>query len=405
MYFRLKVTNKYFKVYPARLIIFALSIFLAFSCVFLTYKLISKPRFPICEIIDGQISEKKAFYLELQDYNISQEAVYELTEALKPILDFGKLKVSDKFRIYLRKDGVIHKFIYTKGAFDQYFAVRDKDGKYSVFKPSIYLEKMVVSKDFKLKSSLFKAMTDGGEKPSLVMDYVNIFSWDIDFYTFPQVGDEIKIVFEKYESEGEFVRYGNILAAQYITKSKTFSAFLFEHEKGKYGHFDLAGKPVEKQFLKSPLKFTGRITSYFSRSRFHPVVKRNMAHYGVDFAAYYGAPIVAAAAGKVSFTGWKGAYGYAVIVKHNNGFETLYGHCSKILTRLGTYVNQGQTIASVGSTGWSTGPHVHYGMYLRGKPINPLTITNKPKGKPLGGKKLKEFKALKDRRLKELERL
>ncbi|MBU0687217.1 MAG: M23 family metallopeptidase [Candidatus Margulisbacteria bacterium] len=404
-HFHLKVSDRQLKIYPARLALFTVTIMAILFCFTVIVRGCIIAGQPQYEIIEGTITSGKPFYISLQEGGISHESILELTESLKGILDFGNLRLNETFKIYRRKDGVIHKFIYIKGPFDQYYSVRDKGGELSTFKPAIYLKKKVYAKEFTLKSSLFETMLAGGEKPALIMEYVNIFSWDIDFFTFPRAGDKIKIIFEKYEQDGEFVKYGKILAAQYITSSKTFSGIYYEPEKGKYGYYDLDGKPVEKQFLKSPLKFTGRITSYFSYSRFHPVVKRNMAHYGVDFASYYGAPIVAAASGKVTFTGWKGAYGYAVMIRHANGYKTLYGHCSKMLTYAGAYVNQGQTIALVGSTGWSTGPHVHYGMYINDVPLNPLTITNKPKGKPLQGQKLAYYNVIKNKYLKELEAL
>ena len=144
-------------------------------------------------------------------------------------------------------------------------------------------------------------------------------------------------------------------------------------------------------FLKSPLKFTGRITSYFGYRR-DPFTSRHSGHSGVDFAAYYGAPIVAASNGTVTFTGWQGAYGRLVIVRHSNGYYTRYGHCSKILVRRGQAVSQGQTIALVGSTGRSTGPHVHYEIRQNQRAFNPLRF-NQPKRKPLKGNDLKDFKA------------
>lgn len=405
-HFHLRLPKKLLKIYPGRLAIFSLTIVaLLFSAVALYKGFTQRFLLPKYEVYEGKIIKDKPFYISLQEAGVSHEAILELTDSLKGILDFGKLQLNENFKIYLSDDKTIHKFIYVKDTFDQYFSVRDDKGKLHAFKPTIYIDKKTYTKEFTLKTSLFEAMLEGGEQPSLIMEYVNIFAWDIDFYTFPRTGDKIKIVFEKYEKDGEFVKYGKISAAQYITSSKTFSAFYFESKKGKYGYYDIDGKPTEKQFLKSPLKFTGRITSGFSYSRFHPIVKRNMAHYGVDFASYYGAPIIATASGKVTYTGWKGAYGYAVIVRHTNGYKTLYGHCSKILTYAGAYVNQGQTIASVGSTGWSTGPHVHYGMYINGVPTNPLTITNKPKGKPLSGSKLKEFNSIKTSFLSQLNNI
>ena len=244
-------------------------------------------------------------------------------------------------------------------------------------------------KEFTIKSSLFAAMKDEKEEDALVFLFVDIFAWDIDFFSYPRVGDKIKIYFEKYYHEGKFVKYGRILAAQYKGRN-TFDAVYFVPPGKRGGYFALDGKPAEKMFLKSPLKFTGRITSYFG-GRTDPFTSRHGRHNGVDFAAYYGAPIVATSTGNVSFAGWRGAYGKLITVRHSNGYTTYYGHCSKLYVRPGQAVSQGQVIAGVGSTGRSTGPHVHYEIRSRGAAMNPLRF-NAPARKPLRGNELNAFK-------------
>lgn len=334
---------------------------------------------------------------------LSRKAAHELTYSIEKVLDLRKLRAGENYKIFLDKNNVVQKFIYHQSPYDLYYAVRTPKG-ISCFKEEVNLTKKAYSKTFALKSSLFQAVLDKKEKEPLVFDIVDIFSFDIDFNTFPRQGDKIKVLFEKYEHKNKFAKYGKIIAAQYISDNKTFSGLLFEFRPRKWGYYDLNGKPTEKQFLKTPLKFTGRITSLFTSRRFHPVIHRVTTHYGVDFAAYYGAPIVATASGRVIFSGWKGAYGKAVIIRHANSFQSLYGHCSRILTRAGANVEQGQVIAQVGSTGWSTGPHVHYGIEIKGAPINPLNLNNQPKEKPLSGKTLAKYQKVKNKILALLNR-
>jgi len=233
-------------------------------------------------------------------------------------------------------------------------------------------------------------MLKEGEKDALVFKFVDVFAWDIDFYSYPRVGDKIKIYFEKYYKDGKFVKYGRILAAQYDGRD-TFNAVYFKPKNNYAGYYALDGKPAEKMFLKSPLKFTGRITSYFGWRR-DPYTSRHSRHRGVDFAAYYGAPIVATSDGTISFAGWNGPYGKLLIVRHANGYSTYYGHCSKLLVGPGQKVRQGQVIAKVGSTGRSTGPHCHYEIRSRNQAFNPLRF-NQPKRKALAGQDLANFKS------------
>ncbi len=231
------------------------------------------------------------------------------------------------------------------------------------------------------------AINNQDEEDSLVFSIVDIFAWDVDFNLDPRVGDVIKIYYEKYYlPKGRFVKYGRILAAQY-KGTKTYKAVYSSPQKG---YFSMDGNPVAKMFLKSPLKFTGRITSYFGGRR-DPFTSRHGSHRGVDFAAYYGAPIVATSKGSVTFAGWRGAYGRMVEVRHTNGYKTRYGHCTKIYVRPGQRVSQGEVIAGVGSTGRSTGPHCHYEVRINNAVLNPLRF-NQPKKKALKGDELNRFK-------------
>jgi murein DD-endopeptidase MepM/ murein hydrolase activator NlpD len=340
---------------------------------------------------EGQIKSGQVLFTSLLEQGISREAASEIVGAIGKVLDLTKLRVSDKYTIYRDDQDQIVKFIYEKSPVELFFVVRDEESqKLNAFIPSVFLKKVLAAKEFTIETSLFDAVRKQKEKDTLLFEIVDIFAWDIDFFLYPRAGDTIKVYFEKYFDEGKrFVRYGRILAAQYKGR-ETFDGVYFEPKNNQNGYYTLEGKPCEKMFLKSPLKFTGRITSYFG-SRRDPFTSRHGRHRGVDFAAYYGAPIVATAGGIVSYAGWRGAYGRLVNIRHSNGYTTYYGHCSRILVRPGKKVAQGEVIASVGSTGRSTGPHVHYEIRSRGANLNPLRF-NQPKRKPLKGKDLEAFK-------------
>ncbi len=202
---------------------------------------------------------------------------------------------------------------------------------------------------------------------SVFVEVANIFAWDIDFSTETHRGDTLKIL---------YTDAGNVYYAEYV--GRAVGKKVAVRFRGEY--YDDKGNTLRRMFLRSPLK------SYFITSgfgiRFHPILKKYRAHHGVDYAAPYGFPVYSVADGRVVYAGWMGGYGKVVIVKHGNGFETRYAHLSKILVGRGYHVMQGQTVGLVGSTGLSTGPHLHFEVRKNGEIINPLTIKSKPQ-KPL----------------------
>jgi murein DD-endopeptidase MepM/ murein hydrolase activator NlpD len=258
---------------------------------------------------------------------------------------------------------------------------------------------------FTIESSLYQAVAESDEKQQVAALIAEVFAWDIDFYLYPRKGDRIAVIYERCYKDGQFVKYGRVLAARYVGRQKTFSAFFFND--GQFdGYYDENGQPLKKMFLRTPVKF-GKMTSNYSIRRFHPVSKRYKAHTGIDYGAPTGTSIFATANGRVMFAGWKSGYGQLMIVKHPNGYQTYYGHCSRLLKKPGQLVEQGQLIAQVGQTGVATGPHVHYEVRVNGKPIDPNTV-KKSRGKALGSDLLAKFKTeveeqvlLVDRLLKE----
>jgi murein DD-endopeptidase MepM/ murein hydrolase activator NlpD len=224
-----------------------------------------------------------------------------------------------------------------------------------------------------ITNNLYEDATKAGCSPQLILNFADVFAWDIDFFSDLRKNDRFRIVFEELYKDGKCVRHGKIIAAQFINRENPFQAFYFECGNGEAGYYDEAGKSVARVFLKSPLRYS-RISSRFSRSRFHPILRIRRPHSGVDYAAPRGTPVEATCNGKAIFVGWKGGYGKCVIVKHNHTFTTYYGHLSRFARgmRKGKIVKQGQVIGYVGSTGLSTGPHLDYRLKKRGHFIDPL---------------------------------
>jgi murein DD-endopeptidase MepM/ murein hydrolase activator NlpD len=230
-----------------------------------------------------------------------------------------------------------------------------------------------------VESSLFGAVATAGGHPELAVELSQVFQWDIDFFRDLRGGDRFVAVVDQQNVEGEFFDYGTMFAARFVNRGRTLDAVVYRDGKGKLGYYDLEGRPLQKQFLRSPLKFS-RVTSRFSLSRFHPVLKRRMPHYGVDYGAPAGTPVHVTAAGTVSFAGRSKGAGRMVRVRHPNGYETNYLHLSRYGKgiRSGVRVSQGQVIGFVGSSGWSTGPHLDYRVKQNGRWVNPLAITSPP---------------------------
>ena len=267
---------------------------------------------------------------------------------------------------------------------------RDGEG----FKASLAaaaLEKRVEMRSGEIRSSLFAA-TDVAQIPdSVASQIVDMFSTSIDFATDLRRGDRFNVVYETFWQDGEYVRPGRILAAEFRNAGSTYQTVWFEEPGKPGGYFGFDGKSLKKAFLKSPLEFS-RVSSGFSM-RVHPISGKWRAHKGVDFAAAVGTPIRASGDGVVEFAGSQNGYGNVVVLKHWSNYSTAYAHMSRFASNLrqGQKVNQGDVIGYVGMTGWSTGPHLHYEFRVNNEPRDPLSV-DLPNVPPLAGAELQRFR-------------
>ena len=254
--------------------------------------------------------------------------------------------------------------------------------------PEIYIEHA----RGKIDSSLFLAGAQAGLPDNLIMELANIYGNVIDFVYEIREGDTFIVTFEKRYLDGEFIEYGNILAAEFVNNKESFIAVRYIDTEGDTGYYDAAGVSLRKAFLRAPLNFK-RISSNFKLARKHPVLGLMRAHKGTDYAAPTGTPIYAAGDGKIIHRGRNGGYGNLVVVRHGNGIETRYAHLSKYgRYHVGSKVKQGQIIGYVGSTGLATGPHLHYEFVVNGSHRNPRTILDKlPKAKTLAKTEMDRF--------------
>lgn len=242
-----------------------------------------------------------------------------------------------------------------------------------------------------INDSLFVDGQAAGLTDSQIMELAGIFGWDIDFALELRQGDRFSLVYEEHYLDGEKFRNGPILAAEFINRGNSYRAVRFEDADGVASYYDTDGSSKRRAFIRTPVKFA-RVSSGFSKNRWHPVLKKWRSHKGTDYAAPSGTPIKATGTGKVIFRGWKGGYGKVVIIQHGGKYTTLYGHMSRFASKVsnGSRVKQGQTIGYVGQTGLASGPHLHYEFRVNGVHRNPLTV-KLPRSTPLPKAQLAQF--------------
>jgi murein DD-endopeptidase MepM/ murein hydrolase activator NlpD len=257
----------------------------------------------------------------------------------------------------------------------EYLRVAIADDEISAEQISKDVERQVGSAAGMIESSLFLDGQKAGLSDGLIMQLATIFGWDIDFALEIRAGDQFRVLYEEQYLEGEKLRDGPILAAEFTNRGKTYTAVRYESSDGEIGYFDADGHSKRRAFIRTPIKFA-RISSRYNPKRWHPVLKKWRSHKGVDYAAPRGTPIRATGDGRIVHRGTKGGYGRTVIVEHAGKYTTLYAHMSKYSKRAkrGNRVKQGQVIGYVGASGLASGPHLHYEFRVRGKHRDPLRV-------------------------------
>ena len=245
-----------------------------------------------------------------------------------------------------------------------------------------------------IQSSLFAATDDSRIPDSIAVQLAEMFSGDIDFHRALRKGDHFSVVYEALEGDGEPLRAGRVLSAEFVNNGKTHQAMWFQEPAAtstaggnasnsltKGGYYTLAGESLRRAYLASPMEFS-RVTSGF-KMRFHPILQTWRAHLGVDYAAPTGTPVRSVGDGVVEFSGVQGGFGNVVMVKHQNSHTTVYAHLSRINVQRGQNISQGQNLGAVGATGWATGPHLHFEFRINGVHHDPLTIARQSESLPV----------------------
>jgi murein DD-endopeptidase MepM/ murein hydrolase activator NlpD len=346
---------------------------------------------PPDRVISGKILKGQNLSSALRAQSLPADLVEIICRHLKAVINLRRIKPGDSFEVRLTPQGQFLDLTYTAGPLDIYHLSLTSPGEWIASKKEVPVDIYWVRVSGEIISSLFEAMDLLGEKDSLIMDFADIFAWEIDFHADPQPGDRFRMVVEKYFTGDVFVRYGRILYAEYQRETRNHQA-VYLQESGKRGdYFTPQGESLRKAFLRSPLKFT-RISSGYSRSRPHPILGGYRPHLGVDYAAPQGTPVWAVADGTVISCGWNGGYGKQVVIRHPKGYQSMYGHLSAYgpgISR-GKTVHQKQIIGYVGSTGLSTGPHLDFRLLRNGVHRNPLREVS-PRAPALTKEQMPEF--------------
>ena len=256
---------------------------------------------------------------------------------------------------------------------------RTPDGTYAVNHVDLTVEYRRRTVSGTINRTLFEAGDDAGLNPTMILELAHIFGWDIDFALDIRKGDQFKLVWDEHWIQGRHARNGPIVAAEFISQGQMHRALRYAKPRGRADYYTPDGKPLRKQFLRTPVDFT-RISSRFNPRRLHPILKRFRPHRGVDYAAPTGTPVYAAGDGSITRRSWKGGYGRVIFIRHGTRYTTVYAHLSRYARglKVGSKVTQGQIIGRVGRSGTATGPHLHYEFRVDGVHRNPVKVTLPP---------------------------
>ena len=331
----------------------------------------------------------------LSDHGISYQNIFQLVEKSKDICNVKKIRRGNTYHLLKTRDSipVLNYMIYEKSRVE--YIVFSFVDSISAWNGKKEVKRVIDTVNGTVNSSLWMALYENGQNPELANELSDIFGWTVDFFGI-QKGDNFSVLFEHLVVDQDTFGIGQIYAANFNHSTSNYQAYYFVQDSiGEF--YDEEGNSLRKTFLKAPLRYK-RISSKFSNSRYHPVLKRYRPHHGVDYAAATGTPVHTIGDGKVIKKGYqKRGGGNYIKVKHNSNYTTVYMHLHGFAKGLhvGQRVKQGELIGYVGSTGLSTGPHLDFRVFKNGVPINPLKIKSTP-AKPVNKENMEEFKHLSD---------
>lgn len=363
----------------------------------------AKPELPVKKdrIFQIEIVPDSTYGELMKIASVTPAVSMEIYDASVDVYDLAKIRVGRVLNLVFDKDSDEFKELnYQISVEEELFVRKNESGDWQAEVKKIEYEIKEKFASGEVKSSMYEAALENGIDERAIIELANAFQWTIDFAMDPRVGDTFKFVYEELYLDGEYVMPGTVLAGKYINDGKEFNVYYFEESEDNKGYFDEDGNSVQKMFLKAPVSFKYISSGFTNGMRYVEAFNVSTGHKAIDYAAALGSPIRSVGNGTVTSAGWNsGGYGYLTKIRHNGTYSTNYAHQSKIAVKVGQKVTQGQIIGYVGSTGFSTGPHLHYEMLKNGVKINPLKEILPP-GKPIkeenGERFLEEIKKYQD---------
>ncbi|MDC0645060.1 peptidoglycan DD-metalloendopeptidase family protein [Candidatus Pelagibacter ubique] len=343
--------------------------------------------------IDHKIASGETFDKILNNYSIPNEEINQIKKKLNLDYNINNLRPNLEIKITIDQSNnkKITSFLFPVSRTEKIQLTRNLDNNLFEKKTIITnLNKKIVFKEGKITQSLYKTAIDLKVQPNVIIEFARIYGFQVDFQRDIRKNDNFQIMYEVFEDDdGKIFETGNIIFADLKLSGKNNALYYFE-KKGSEGHYDENGKSVEKALMKTPIN-GARLSSAFGMRK-HPIDGFNKMHRGTDFAAPMGTPIMASGSGLITRARWCGGGGNCIKIKHNSTYETIYAHMKNFARGIkeGIRVKQGQIIGYVGSTGKSTGPHLHYEVVVNGKKVNSQKL-KLPSGKTLKGKEREIF--------------
>lgn len=337
------------------------------------------------------IQEGDTFISAIEALGFEYATGIEIVDSAAEVFDFTSVKLGKDIAI-ISHDGVQKYLEYEPGT--EYVIRVDLNNNFETTKADIEYEIEIARASVTIENSLFVSGLEANLDEELILQFADIFAWEVDFATQIQNGDNFEVLYEKRFRDGVESGVGYVLKGSITNYGETYYAYQYKNFEDKISYFNERGESLVREFLKAPLSYS-RITSGFTYSRFHPTLGTNTPHRAIDYAAPYGTPIMSVADGVVKYASWNGGYGNYIDIRHNSTYDTQYAHLSSFNVRAGDSVKQGDIIGYVGSTGFSTGNHLHYQVKVNGELQNPLEI-DFPAGDPIPEDQMDEFNKQKE---------
>ncbi len=342
-------------------------------------------------IDEGFVRRNESLYIILRKHDVDPQTIHNIQQGASGVVNLRRMMPGQRYRVYKNSDGDAFAMVWHQTKVN--YAVINWLDDVEVETGTVPITKVEAETAGVITSSLYETVVGAGASQRLGVELADVFGWEIDFFAL-RSGDHFKVIYENLYANGEYLGIGDIKAAEFQHRGNVYKAYYFENDSRR-GFFNEDGDSMQKELLKAPFRYSQRISSGFSHSRFHPILNQRRPHYGTDYAAPTGTPIISVGDGVVTEAQYRGGNGNIVQIRHNNSYKTAYLHLNGFAPgiRQGAKVEQGQVIGYVGQTGLATGPHLCYRLYVNERPVNSVTV-DLPAAESLEEKYNEEFRHL-----------